>query len=123
MRLRVPSFALAFTAAVAAIVSGGCNAITIDQWPCPPGGTTLTWDNFGQGFFEQYCDSCHSAPDGQRNGAPDNYVFGTREAVVALKDRIFANSAATNDAMPPGPDGPPSNVRDELADWLACGAP
>ena len=36
--------------------------------------------------------------------------------------RIFANAAADNASMPPGPDGPSRKERDDLADWLACGA-
>jgi hypothetical protein len=115
--------ALVSLAALAALASGGCNDISIDQWPCPPGGTTITYESFGAGFFAEYCNSCHSAPDGQRNGAPDDYVFATHAEVVALRASIFANSAATNDAMPPGPEVIPLPVRDNLANWLACGAP
>jgi hypothetical protein len=103
--------------------ASGCDGITLDQWPCPPGGTTLTYDNFGQGFFGLYCNSCHSSPNGGRNGAPDDYVFATHADVIAHKERIFAMSASTNDFMPPGPDAPPIAQRNGLADWLACGAP
>jgi hypothetical protein len=108
--------------ALPALLAPGCDVLTLDQWPCPSGGTELTYDNFGQGFFGLYCNSCHSAPDGQRNGAPDDFRFDTQADVIAHKDRIFARSAATNDSMPPGPDPPPLAQRDGLADWLACGA-
>jgi uncharacterized membrane protein len=101
----------------------GCNLVEFEDHPCPPGGTTLTYDNFGKAFFADWCNRCHSAPDGQRNGAPDGYVFDTLEAVRAQKVRIFDRSASTNDSMPPGPVDPPLDQRDKLADWLACGAP
>src|SRR6185437_3207642 len=120
--MRAPDI-LAALVAVAGLVVVGCNVVSIDQWPCPSGGTTLTYENFGGAFFASYCNSCHSAPDGQRNGAPDDEVFGTLAQIRAHKDLIFINSATTNDAMPPGPDGPPLSERDRLADWLACGAP
>lgn len=74
--MRTPDI-LAALVALSALVAVGCNVVTIDQWPCPPGGTTLTYENFGGGFFASYCNSCHSAPDGQRNGAPDDETFRT----------------------------------------------
>ncbi len=117
------SRALLFLVALTALVFAGCDDVSIDQYPCPPGGTTLTYENFGAGFMDAYCNSCHSAPNGERNGAPDDYVFATHADVIADKDRIFANAADTNDAMPPGPNGIPPGARVELAKWLACGAP
>jgi len=106
-----------------AVLVPGCNIVTLDEYPCPKGGTTLTWENFGKGFFLAYCNSCHSAPDGQRQGAPDDEVFATVQGVRTHAALIFENSAATNDAMPPGPYPPPIAQRDQLAVWLACGAP
>jgi hypothetical protein len=109
--------------AAVALLGAGCNVVTLDQWPCPTGGTTLTYDNFGLAFFADYCNRCHSAPDGARNGAPDDEVFGDVTSIRAHAAIIFENAAATNDAMPPGPDDIPGDARDHLADWLACGAP
>jgi hypothetical protein len=109
--------------ASAVISAAGCNLVTIDQYPCPPGGTTLTYDNFGKEFMGEWCNSCHSAPDGQRNGAPDSFVFDTQAGVIAHKDRIFARAADTNNSMPVGPDVIPMSMRVDLANWLACGAP
>jgi hypothetical protein len=100
-----------------------CNIVTIDQHPCPPGGTTLTYENFGQAFFSANCNRCHSAAIGDRYGAPDTFAFDTIEEIRGHKDRIFIRSADTNDSMPPGPDDPPLAERQKLGDWLACGAP
>lgn len=47
----------------------------------------------------------------------------TVEAIRGQADRIFINAAADNTFMPPGPDGPSPAEREQLADWLACGAP
>jgi hypothetical protein len=110
-------------AALFALVDSGCAYETLDEHPCPKGGTTLTYDNFAAPFFAQWCNGCHAAPLEDRNGAPENYVFTSRAAIVALKDRIFVRAAGENSSMPPGPDNPPYDEREKLADWLACGAP
>ena len=108
---------------LAPLLAAGCNLVTIDEYPCPDGGTTFTYENFGAPFMTDYCNRCHSAPDGQRNGAPDSDVFATHAEVVAHAARIFARAADTNDSMPTGPDTIPPQLRVDLANWLACGAP
>jgi uncharacterized membrane protein len=110
-------------AAALALTGSGCAYETLDEHPCPKGGTSLTYQNFGAQFFTAYCNRCHSAELDQREGAPENYAFTSRDAVVAVKDRIFVRAAGDNSSMPPGPDDPPAEERDKLADWLACGAP
>ena len=112
-----------FTLAFAALVLASCGYQTIDEATCPPGGTKLTYASFGQPFFASNCNYCHSAETSLRQGAPENYVFSTRAAIAEHKDRIFARSAGSNDSMPPGPDDPPVEERDKLAEWLVCGAP
>lgn len=114
---------LAGLAALVTSVTSGCTILELDQTPCPKGGTKLTYQSFGQGFFADYCNTCHTAPDGERSGAPLAYVFGTVEEIRANKVRIFRGSAGTNDSMPPGPDDPPLVQRERLAEWLSCGAP
>jgi len=121
MRRPTPILLLAILAAAAL---AACNwGENLDEYPCPQGGTKLTWENFGKGFFAAYCNHCHSAEEGDRNGAPGNFVFDTAEQVRAHKERIFVRAADSNDSMPPGPDDPPIAERTELAEWLACGAP
>lgn len=102
----------------------GCGAHdTIDTHPCPSGGTTLTYGNFGKGFLDRWCQECHAEKASPRNGAPPDYTFGSREEASAHKDRIFAKAAGDNMSMPPGTRGPSPDEREKLADWLACGAP
>jgi uncharacterized membrane protein len=108
---------------LAALSASACRAATtIDDYPCPPGGTTLTYDDFGRDFLANNCQRCHGAPTSERNGAPGDFDFGTLEQVRAHEDRIFARAAADNTTMPPGPDDPPEEERQKLAEWLACGA-
>jgi hypothetical protein len=107
----------------ALLTACGKGETTIDERPCPSGGTALTYENFGRTFLDQYCQVCHGKAGTDRNGAPSGYDFRDVESVRSLKDRIFARAAADNTSMPPGPDDPPRDERERLAEWLACGAP
>jgi uncharacterized membrane protein len=109
--------------ALLTLALASCGYATIDEATCPPQGTKLTYEAFGRPFFLVYCNTCHSAEISARRGAPDNYVFDTREQILEHQARIFERSAGTNDSMPPGPDDPPIDQRDKLAEWLVCGAP
>jgi hypothetical protein len=106
-----------------ALTGCGKGETTIDERPCPQGGTSLTYDDFGRDFLSKYCQVCHGQGGTDRNGAPSDYDFYDVEMVRAFKDRIFARAAGDNTSMPPGPDDPPAADREKLAEWLACGAP
>lgn len=97
--------------------------VEIDEYPCPPAGTQLTYESFGRAFFSTNCNDCHNANDGNREGAPHTYRFESVEDVRRLRERIFARAATTNTSMPPGPEDPNPDEREALAEWLACGAP
>lgn len=106
-----------------ALASCGLFYTDIEDYPCPPGGTDLTYGNFGGTFINVYCQSCHGSNAEDRAGAPGEFIFDTPDQVAKHKERIFARSAADNDSMPPGPDDPSPEEREKLAEWLACGAP
>lgn len=95
----------------------------MDERPCPPAGTTLSYDSFGREFMSTHCQRCHGMPSKDRQGAPSGYDFGSRDDVLRYRERIFSRAAADNTTMPPGPDDPPEAEREKLAEWLACGAP
>jgi uncharacterized membrane protein len=109
--------------ALLVLVACGASNESLDQRACPSGGTTLTYASFGAEFFGQWCESCHAASSANRNGAPPDVTFDTQAQIIAWKDRIYARAADDNTSMPLGPDGPDSATRQELGDWLACGAP
>ncbi len=106
-------------------LAAGCaaNAMPIDDYPCPPEGTQLTYESFGKTFLDTYCNRCHNASEGHRSGAPESYRFDTLGDVHEHRDRIFIRAAASNVTMPPGVDDPPEEAREQLAQWLSCGAP
>lgn len=115
--------AVAATCSLISNVACGGAGETIDQHPCPQGGTTLTYDNFGKAFLDGWCQSCHGSNSDNRNGAPGSYTFDTRDQAFKWRARIFARAADDNSSMPLGPHGPSSEDRKKLGDWLACGAP
>lgn len=104
-------------------VSCGAFYTAIEDYPCPPSGTMLTYQNFGATFMETHCQSCHGSKSSDRLGAPGDFIFDAYDQVHSRADRIFARSAADNDSMPPGPADIPIEERNKLAEWLACGAP
>ena len=107
-----------------ALALGACSpARTLESFPCPDGGTTLTYESFGKDFLDRRCQTCHASDSPNRKGAPSSFTFGSRSDVEKHLVRIFERSAAENDTMPPGPDDPPLLQRMKLAEWLACGAP
>ncbi len=108
--------------ALALLVACDPAPVTMDEFPCPDGGTPLTYDNFGGQFLADNCNRCHSATVGDRHGAPESFRFDTLDEIHQHAARIFVRAAGPNDSMPPGPDDPPRAARDQLADWLACGA-
>ena len=114
--MRVPRVAVAV--ALFSVVTSSCVDFDVmADHPCPPSGTTLTWDNFGNDFMAQWCVACHGGPNGYSSRA-----LNTLESVQANRERVFANAAGRNVAMPPGPQDPSQADRDKLALWLTCGA-
>ncbi len=99
---------------------------------CPDGGTTLTWANTGQPFFEQYCIRCHDSAleDPQRQGATSYINFDSLAIFLEQGTPEEGDLGETWEAvaeegiMPPNMWIRPTTaeVRD-LGEWLACGAP
>lgn len=105
-------------------IASACTTWTeLEDVECPPEGTTLNYQNFAMGFFAEHCNRCHSVNVDDRHGAPIAYIFDTHEQISILSKRIFLRSAGDNASMPPGPDDPPPQERDKLAEWIACGTP
>ena len=100
------------------LAAGADDPLEIEDMTCE--GTTLTYENFGQQFMGEHCNLCHST---SKAGASSGYKFDTHDQIKKHAKRIFIRAAGPNVTMPPGPDDPPELERDQLAEWLACGAP
>ncbi|HTE52083.1 MAG TPA: hypothetical protein VK698_14620 [Kofleriaceae bacterium] len=96
---------------------------------CPDGGTSLTYEDFGQPFVEQFCLRCHSesVEGDDRQDAPADHNFDTQFECEALAEHMDQKAGsgpdATNDSMPPSAPRPSDEQRAMLSEWLACGAP
>jgi len=103
--------ALFFTAMGCGSGSGGSGATC-------PSTSTLTYDNFGRGFFANYCDRCHT------NGISPTLM--TQAQIQAQRTAIDLNAAAgpngVNTLMPESGTAPTEAERRQLGEWLACGA-
>lgn len=94
-----------------------------------PENSTLTWDNFGKNFMENYCTRCHAVAvkGSARMGAPSDHNFESAPLVRLELDHIDKAAAAGPDAintsMPPGAPTPTEDERRQLGEWVACGAP
>jgi uncharacterized membrane protein len=96
---------------------------------CPP-TSTLSYETFGQSFFESYCLRCHSVENVgmvARNGAPEDVNFDSVEMVRPLARRIdfmaVIGPGRTARLMPPSDPRPSDDERRMLGEWLSCGAP
>jgi hypothetical protein len=125
--------------AVAACLSGvaACAACGGDSQPlfgpptesvCPP-DSTLTYENFGREFMEDYCTRCHHSElmGADRQGAPLFHDFDTVFGIRAVSDHVdfttAAGPAAVNDSMPPDGAKPTLAEREMLGEWIACEMP
>jgi hypothetical protein len=136
--LSPPRFAKLFVVlglSIACGDEGGDQDPPIDGGPGPSTGSTcpseetLTYENFGRGFLDTYCTNCHSSAlsGSARHGAPAGYNWDELEIVRAHAARIdkmaAAGPIATNTTMPPDDPEPSVAEREQLGEWLACGAP
>ncbi|MES2644972.1 MAG: hypothetical protein V4850_36130 [Myxococcota bacterium] len=80
--------------------------------------TAVTWQNFAQGFFVSYCQSCHAATAADRHGAPEGIDFATEAEVRAQTDAV-RRVVLTNATMPPG-GGMLADDVTLLGEWLEC---
>ena len=79
----------------------------------------LTWNNFGQGFVTEHCQACHASTAEERNGAPSDVVFDTREETLARADQLLARAAGADATMPPR-GGVSDDDKEMLEIWLQC---
>lgn len=123
-----PSRLLTLTAVLALAACDAEEEGTPTGATCPK-GSALTWESFGESFMTTYCNGCHAAAleGADRHGAPKKYNFDTVEGARKHVDDIdrlaAAGPEAANDEMPPGPPKPSLAEREQLGQWLACGAP
>ena len=120
----VPSERLIDDGGALLLPDGAIVYLRLQARPCPP-ESDLTYESFGQEFFESYCLHCHSAARSgtARGGAPAGLDFDELPAIVDAAERIWGQAADANTMMPWAGTRPSMEQRRALGDWLACGAP
>lgn len=92
-----------------------------------PSDSTLSYDNFGKAFMTSYCTRCHSTTltGAARNGAPSDHNFDTLAGIIDEIEHVeeSAGAGAGASIMPPSGAKPSDAERQQLSDWIACGAP
>ncbi|MCA9431390.1 MAG: hypothetical protein KC940_12840 [Candidatus Omnitrophica bacterium] len=86
--------------------------------------TTLTYENWAEGFFTQTCCTCHhsSRTGDERFGAPAEFNFDTLDLIRNQADDIRAVTLGDYRFMPPlGVTWPWD--RDNLREWMDAGMP
>lgn len=93
-----------------------------------PSNSSLTYSNFAQSFFQNYCVGCHSSTlqGAARNGAPadhnfDNLALIKQVPVQHIDQAAAAGPSHINTTMPPRNPRPSESERRRLGEWLACG--
>ncbi len=98
--------------ALAACTTTSSTGITDQTLTCPT-DSTLTYASFGSAFIQTNCLSCHATKD--------RPTLSTQAEVKANIARILENAVYT-DAMPQDNNMALSD-RQQLGEWLKCGAP
>jgi hypothetical protein len=78
----------------------------------------VTWDNWGSGFFQTYCNTCHSSETQIRHGAPVGVDFDSQFVAALYAERISVR-VIEEETMPLG-GGVQPDALVLLADLLVC---
>ncbi|MEQ1570895.1 MAG: cytochrome c [Myxococcota bacterium] len=81
----------------------------------------VTWDNYAQGFFVGYCQTCHAAGSPDRHDAPAGVIFDTEADARRWAGAVRATVLGEAPTMPPG-GGLTAEELELLDAYLACSA-
>ena len=98
---------------------------SLEARTCPT-GSPLTYADFGEPFFADWCTGCHSSgltTLAERQNAPLGVDYDTLAGIQQWKDSIYLYATDDHTLMPPGGVTLDTSLRFALGDWLACGAP
>ena len=76
--------------------SGGWVGIPCDSAP------SVTWENWGRGFFTTHCQGCHASTAPDRYDAPDGVYFDTLADLRTWHERVRIRVLDQEDMPPAG---------------------
>ena len=93
-----------------------------------PSGSQLSYESFGREFMQAFCIRCHTAAvSGAARQAPPDRNFddllSIRASAHVIDQQAVVGPVASRDTMPPDDPKPTLQERQQLGEWLACGAP
>lgn len=100
-------------AAVVVLLWSGCGSVDCEEAP------VVTWNNFGQAFVTEHCQTCHASSAPDRYDAPEGVTFDSVEDLQAVADAVLARATGPEADMPPL-GGPSEEERYLLETWLVC---
>jgi mono/diheme cytochrome c family protein len=106
----------------ARLPDGAIVYLALSARPCPD-DNMLSYESFGQGFFDGYCQRCHGMASPDRSGAPPGVTFDSLDSIREIAGEIWSVAADSNRLMPESGTAPSPAERIALGEWLACGAP
>ena len=121
--MHIRSIVLSFAVIVSGLLMASCGGTDTgtngDTLPaCPTGGTDLTYETFGKQFFNDYCLNCHFTGSTVKGALP----YDSQAAIQDNAEEIYKRAGGTNTNMPQSGTKPTSDERQQLAEWLSCGA-
>ncbi len=81
-----------------------------------------TYESFGKGFMEKYCNGCHSSTKTgiSRKGAPAGYDFDKPELIAKEKKDIIEWTVEKKKMPPLLSTKPTDEERAQVKTWLDC---
>ncbi len=80
----------------------------------------VAYENWGEGFLVENCQSCHASTAANRYGAPEGVSFDTVEEAWEWQDRILARAVEDSSAPMPPAGGVPEEDLQRLVWWFEC---
>ena len=97
------------------------NPVETQDTPCGSDTPIVTYETFGRGFVDTYCQGCHASTTPNRQGAPEVFSFDAESDVVGHATAILNSTVPLEgEARMPPNGGPSEDDRARLEIWLTC---
>ena len=98
----------------------GCSAEPSDTAEACADAPELTYENWGEGFLTENCQSCHASTTDNRYSAPESVIFDTVEDAWSWRERILARAIDKDPSPMPPAGGVLEDDLQRLVWWFEC---